>query len=141
MKPTKFVILYAEDDPDDLYLVKECFAKYSDFIEMVHAENGQEALSALSHMKAKGIEPCLIILDINMPVMDGRQALIQIKAIEANKHIPIVVFTTSSSSLDKSFAQKWGADFITKPLQIQDLEALAKDFTRRCRENVLKKSA
>lgn len=140
MKPTKFVILYAEDDRDDLFLVRECFAQYSDLIEIVHAENGKEALSALGHLVSKGIEPCLIILDINMPVMDGRQALSQIKAKETYQHIPVVVFTTSNSNLDKSFAQKWGADFITKPLQIRDLETLARDFAKRCRQNILKRA-
>lgn len=140
MKPTKYVILYAEDDQDDLFLVKECFAQYNDLIEIVHAENGKEALSALGHLMAKGIEPCLIILDINMPVMDGRQALSHIKCTEDYKDIPIVVFTTSNSTLDKSFALKWNADFITKPLQVQDLEALAQDFAKRCRENVLKRA-
>ena len=89
---------------------------------------------------AKGIEPCLIILDINMPVMDGRQALSHIKCTEDYKDIPIVVFTTSNSTLDKSFALKWNADFITKPLQVRDLEALAQDFAKRCRENVLKRA-
>lgn len=140
MNPKKYVILYAEDDPDDVDLVKEAFAQHSDLIEIVHAENGKEALSLLVELMAKGIEPCLIILDINMPGMDGREALARIKANDINKDIPVVLFTTSSSNIDKTFAQRWGADFITKPLQVQDLETLAKEFALRCRENILKRA-
>lgn len=139
MKATKFIILYAEDDLDDVELVRECFAQYSDLIELLHVENGKEALTALSHLKAKGIEPSMVILDINMPQMDGRQALAHIKSEPVFKSIPVVMFTTSDSQGDKSYAQKWGASFITKPLKLQDIYSLAERLAQSCRENILKK--
>src|SRR6476469_3055502 len=132
MPSNKHTILYAEDDWDDVQFVKECFKKYNDKIELVHASNGSEALNILADLQQKSIKPCLIILDINMALMDGRQALVKIKENPEFKKVPIVMFTTSNSHMDKEFAQKWGADFITKPLRYSEVEGLAEEFVRRC---------
>ncbi|HEY6954638.1 MAG TPA: response regulator, partial [Flavisolibacter sp.] len=80
--------------------------------------------------------PCLIILDINMPGMNGREALIRIRQSEDFKNIPVVLFTTSSSEMDKAFARKWNSEFITKPLVFSELEALAKRFVSLCSASV-----
>ena len=128
----KHTIVYAEDDWDDVQFVRDCFKKYSDKIELVHAPNGSEALTALADLQQKNIMPCLIILDINMPLMDGRQTLVKIKENAVFKKVPVVMFTTSNSHMDKEFALKWGADFITKPLRYAEVEGLAEEFVRRC---------
>lgn len=126
-------ILYAEDDLDDLFIIKQAFEIHSSNIEIVHANNGFEALQFLTkaHQHNTAL-PCLIILDINMPGMDGREALIHIKQTESLKNIPIVLFTTSSSLLDKAFAEKWGAGFITKPSVYSEMEVLVKTFIDLC---------
>src|SRR5215218_1688315 len=100
----KHTIVYAEDDWDDVQFVRDCFKKYSDKIELVHAPNGSEALTALTDLQQKDIMPCLIILDINMPLMDGRQTLVKIKENHVFKKVPVVMFTTSNSHMDKEFA-------------------------------------
>ncbi|HVG41217.1 MAG TPA: response regulator [Chitinophagaceae bacterium] len=133
MSTNKQTILYAEDDADDVQLVNECFANYKDSIEIVHAPNGQEALELLNTLHAKGITPCLIILDINMPVMDGKQVLVKLKNTPAYKDIPTVIFTTSSNKMDIAFATNWGADFITKPLKFDEINTLAHEFSKRCK--------
>lgn len=137
---TKHIILYAEDDKDDLELVKDAFSQYGDQIEIHHGQDGREALQVLQNLIAKDTAPCLIILDINMPGMDGRQTLIQLKQSEKTRHIPVVMFTTSNSRLDKDFAVKWGADFITKPLKFGEVVSLADDFIRRCNISISKAS-
>jgi len=134
----KHIILYAEDDKDDLELVKDAFSKYKDNIELLHGFDGREALQLLKNLIAQKITPCLIILDVNMPGMDGRQTLIQIKQSEQTKNIPVVLFTTSNSQLDKDFARKWGADFITKPLKFSEVINLAEDFIDRCNVEINK---
>ena len=128
----KYTVLYAEDDIDDVFFVQECFKKFDNKIELLRAENGVEALQMLEQMHQQGTAPCLIILDINMPVMDGRQALIKIKQNSKFSNHPVVLFTTSNSKLDKDFAIKWGADFLTKPLKYSEVEELAEEFARRC---------
>ena len=132
MSSKKHSILYAEDDLDDLFMVKQAFESYNNEIEIVHAYNGFDAIQFLNHLKEQKQLPCLVILDINMPGMDGREALIRIKQSEHYKNIPVVMFTTSSSELDKNFARKWGADFITKPLVFSELQELAKTFISLC---------
>jgi CheY-like chemotaxis protein len=131
-KENRHTILYAEDDLDDLFIVQQAFESYSETITIVHANNGFMALEYLKELQSKGLLPCLIILDMNMPGMDGRETLIRIRQSEEYKDIPVVVFTTSSHKSDKDFAEKWGAEFITKPLVYNELEALAKEFVSKC---------
>lgn len=131
MTATKHTILYAEDDLDDLDMVKLAFEKQKD-IEIVHAHDGNEALAYLNGIARGEMLPCLIILDINMPGMDGRQTLLHIKKEEVYKEIPVVMFTTSNSPMDIEFARVHGADFITKPLRFDEIESLAVEFTKRC---------
>src|SRR6185503_15970449 len=83
----KHKILYAEDDADDLFMVQQAFEKYDGAIELIHAANGFEALQQLEHSKAAGNLPCLIILDINMPGMDGKETLIRIRQSENFKNM------------------------------------------------------
>ena len=136
MSPQKHTIIYAEDDADDVQLVNECFASFSDVIEVLHAPNGLEALELLHKLKSQNITPCLIILDINMPVLDGKQALVKIKNSPFFKEIPTILFTTSNSKMDIAFAKNWGADFITKPLRYDEISSLAKEFSDRCTDEM-----
>jgi len=138
-KGSKHIILYAEDDLDDLSLVKDCFKEFEQ-VELVHAFDGHQAIQTLNQLAKEGTLPCLIILDINMPAMDGRQTLIQIKQSDSLKNIPVVMFTTSNSMLDKEFARKWGADFITKPLKYAEVIALADEFSKRCNFEISKRT-
>ena len=128
----KHTILYAEDDADDLFMVQQALGKYDDTIHLVHALNGFEAIQQLQQMNFEGHLPCLVILDINMPGMDGKETLIRIRQTDAYKNLVVVLFTTSSSDGDKAFAKKWGAEFITKPLVYAELEVLARSFLNFC---------
>ena len=125
------IILYAEDDPDDVYIVNQAFEHHK-HLQVVHAPNGREALNILKQLWTNNSLPCLIILDINMPVVDGKEALKHIKTSDEFNQIPVVLFSTSSSHSDNDFAQKWGAELITKPLDYKDLEGLASEFVKRC---------
>lgn len=136
----KHTILYAEDDADDLFIVQQAFEKYHGEINIAHAYNGFEAIEYLQKGAENGSLPCLIILDMNMPGMDGRETLIRIKQSDVFKNIPVVIFTTSSSKEDKVFAQKWGAEFITKPLVFSELEELAKSFVSLCNFEISKRA-
>jgi len=138
MNATKLTILYAEDDLDDLDMVKLAFENQQN-IEIVHAHDGNEALAYLNGLD-DGQLPCLIILDINMPGMDGRQTLLQLKQHDTFKKIPVVMFTTSNSPLDVEFAKKHGADFVTKPLRFDEIENLAVLFADRCKVELISRN-
>ena len=127
-----YTILYADDDPDDLMIISEAFEKYTNNMRVMQVYNGYEALKLLKNMKEKAMLPCLIILDINMPVMDGKEALMEIKKNEDYQDIPTVIFSTSSSMYDKLFAEELGAEFITKPATYLDIQKLIKEFIKKC---------
>src|SRR5215218_2956177 len=134
--PATHTIFYAEDDLDDLFIVKQAFQTYDGTVKIIHANNGLEALEVLQDLNENDTLPCLILLDINMPGMDGRETLIRIKQHERLKHIPAAMFSTSSSSLDKEFAAKWNARFFTKPLVYSEMEKMVDTFVSICEHSM-----
>ena len=128
-----YTILYVDDDHDDLLIISEAFEKYTDHLTVVHARHGYEALQILKSMSQKNKLPCLIILDINMPVMDGKETLSEIRRNENYKNIPVVIFSTSRHLYEKKFAENLDAEFITKPIQYSHLESLVQEFVQKCR--------
>jgi CheY-like chemotaxis protein len=116
-------ILWADDDPDDLQMMRDILAKNKKDYKIAEVRNGKEALSYLEQINEEERFPCLIILDINMPVLDGKETLTLLKRHEKFSRIPVVIFTTSASELDKLFCKKLGTEMITKPPTFDNLEA------------------
>jgi CheY-like chemotaxis protein len=114
-------ILWADDDKDDLSLINEVLEELSLPINIKEVNNGIEALNSLHEARQTGNFPCLIILDINMPVLGGKETLSLIKATEEFKDIPVVVFTTSSSEMDKLYFRRFQVEMLTKPPQYKSL--------------------
>jgi len=135
----KNLVFYADDDLDDLELVKDAFAQYSKNVEVLTATDGSKALSYLSNLKKYDVLPCLIILDVNMPVINGKETLLRLREIEHFQDVPVVLFTTSSQPIDKSFAKKYNAGFITKPIDVKQMEVIADQFIEHCSEEVRNK--
>jgi CheY-like chemotaxis protein len=138
-EPQKHVIIYADDDPDDLELVKESFNEFANNVEVITFSDGAQALNYLSRQNSSDAVPCLIILDVNMPVMDGKQALIRIREMERLNAIPVVLFTTSSLPSDKTFAELYNAGFMTKPLNLQQMEKITDAFIEHCATDIQKR--
>ena len=131
---TKNVVLYADDDPDDLRLLQDAFAQYSDRVELVTVKDGMEAISYLNSLSEYDLTPCLIILDVNMPRMNGKETLYTIRKTEGFEQVPVVLFTTSSQPLDSKFAAKHKAGFITKPIDYKQMDIIANEFLKHCTE-------
>ena len=113
-------VLCVDDDADDQMIVLDTIQEIDPTIEVQTALNGKEALDLLQKGKDTGNLPCLIIMDINMPLMDGKQTLVQIKKDGDLDGVPVVMFTTSSSQLDVAFCEQYGVNFITKPINMHD---------------------
>lgn len=123
-------ILWADDDSDDLMLMRHVLQDIGTAYDITEVSNGRQALDYLETAKQKGKLPSLIILDMNMPVLNGKEALMVIKKDEVLKEIPLVFFTTSSSELDKMYCRRFGVEMITKPPQYGSLrEAVRKLLT------------
>ena len=128
----KNTILWADDDVDDLLMMREILVKNKKQFELVEVRNGREALDYLKKANQKGSLPCLIILDINMPVLDGKKTLSMIKENKDYENIPVVIFTTSNSELDRMYCQKYGTRMITKPPDFQSLQSTVLQLIESC---------
>lgn len=127
-KPLKPVtILMADDDADDRALTKEAFEEAKLANELRFVEDGEELLDYLNRRgkyadPASSPLPGLILLDLNMPRKDGREALAEIKNDPRFKHIRIVVMTTSKAEADILRTYKLSAaSYITKPVTFEAL--------------------
>jgi CheY-like chemotaxis protein len=109
------VILCVDDDEDDLFFIKEIIHSQGHSFEIKEARNGLDALNFLQESLQKGELPCLIVMDMNMPRMDGKQTIAKIKEIEHLSRVPIVVFTTSSNAAHQNYFESQCVRFITKP--------------------------
>ncbi len=108
------IILYADDDIDDKAWVREACKDINCSFEFYFVDNGREVIDYLSG--SQGPLPSLVVLDLNMPEMDGRQTLQFIKNNPDYKHIPVIIVTTSASKMDKDICKRLGAAlYLTKP--------------------------
>lgn len=130
------IILWADDDADDLLMMREILAGYARQFELVEVRNGREALDYLENARKSGKLPCLVILDINMPVLDGKKALSLIKADQDLQKIPVVVFTTSSSELDRKYCNRFNTRMITKPPDFQNLKTTVLEMLQSCNSEI-----
>ena len=129
-------ILMAEDDPEDQMLTREGFEESRLANDLYFVEDGEELLDYL-HRRGKFSDPQqsprpgLILLDLNMPRKDGREALKEIKADPDLRSIPIVVLTTSKAEEDIVRSYDLGANsYITKPVTFEGLVAVLKTLGR-----------
>ena len=129
----KNTILWADDDMDDLQMMREILQKNGQQFQIIEVNNGREALHFLESALQHDTLPCLIILDINMPVMDGKETLTWIKKNQALSSVPVVVFTTSDSEMDRLFCQKYGTEMITKPPNFTSLESSIVKLLKFCK--------
>jgi CheY-like chemotaxis protein len=108
-------ILCIDDDPDDRQAIREVVEQHHRDFALAEAGNGQEALHYLEEACNRGELPCLIIMDVNMPRMDGRRTIELIHADPRLRPIPLVVFTTSANPADKLYFEHYRVHYTTKP--------------------------
>jgi two-component system, response regulator len=124
---TPLTILMADDDEDDRLLTRQAFEEIRLINDLRFVVDGEELLEYLrgegSYSAADSApRPSLILLDLNMPRLDGREALIQIKADPRLRSIPIVILTTSKQEEDVLQSYDLGvSSFITKPVSFDGL--------------------
>jgi CheY-like chemotaxis protein len=124
-EPALLQVLIVEDDLGDLALMQDAFAHHSIQSALHHVADGADALAFLRREDPHGDapRPDLILLDLNMPRVDGREALAQIKTDADLKAIPTVVFTTSSADSDIAASYGHHANaYVTKPANLDDYD-------------------
>ena len=135
MHQTHRTILLVDDDDDDLLLLQEAFDTIGASFHLLEARNGLEALQCLDQLKGLGALPDLIVLDVNMPRMDGKQTLGAIKQDAYLSTVPVVALSTSSAALDRLFFEAYGVAFITKPIGFPELLEVATRLLSLCRDH------
>ena len=138
-RPT--VILMADDDADDRLLAQDAIAESKIPSELHFVENGEELMDYLHrrgrYSAASAPRPGLILLDLNMPKKDGREALREIKGNRDLRRIPVVILTTSQAETDIAQLYDGGANsFITKPVSFDTLVNVMRALGRYWLETV-----
>lgn len=117
-------ILMADDDPDDKMLAQEAFSENKIANKLIFVDDGEQLMDYLYQRGnfENAPKPGLILLDLNMPRKDGREALKEIKSDPALRRIPIIILTTSKAEEDILKSYDLGvSSFITKPVTFEDL--------------------
>ena len=134
--PKSIVILMADDDADDRLLAKDALTECRLANDLHFVEDGEELLDYLQRRGkytalADSPRPGLILLDLNMPKKDGREALKEIRANPDLRKIPVVVLTTSKADTDIGKIYELGANsFISKPVSFDSLVDVMKILGR-----------
>jgi CheY-like chemotaxis protein len=124
-------VLLVEDSPGDVRLTQEAFREANSRIHLHVASDGMEAMAFLRH---EGNfhdfpRPDFILLDLNIPKMDGREVLACIKKDEDLKTIPTIILTTSSAETDIAKSYRLQANcYLTKPVQLDEFEGVVKSI-------------
>jgi chemotaxis family two-component system response regulator Rcp1 len=124
-------VLLVEDSPGDVRLTQEAFRDANRGVRLHVASDGVEAMAFLrqtgAHMNAP--RPDLILLDLNLPKMDGREVLANIKADGSLRSIPTVILTTSEAEADIAKSYDLQANcYLSKPVELEEFEALVKSI-------------
>lgn len=135
-KPKPITILVADDDLDDRMMLKEAFIENRLGNDLRFVADGEELMDYLLRKgkyqdPSSSPRPGVILLDLNMPRKDGREALREIKTNDALRGIPVVVLTTSKAEEDIYRTYELGVNsFITKPVSFDAFVAIARDLGR-----------
>jgi chemotaxis family two-component system response regulator Rcp1 len=124
-------VLLVEDSPGDVRLTREAFRDANVSTRMHVASDGAEAMAFLKHDApyTNAPRPDLILLDLNLPRMDGREVLAHIKADESLRMIPTVILTTSEAEADIVTSYKLQANcYLSKPVQLDAFETLVRSI-------------
>jgi chemotaxis family two-component system response regulator Rcp1 len=124
-------VLLVEDSPGDVRLTQEAFHDANRSVRLHVASDGMEAMAFLRHQGGQSAapRPDLILLDLNLPKMDGREVLARIKEDASLKTIPTIILTTSEAEADIARSYQLQANcYLSKPVQLDQFETLVKSI-------------
>ena len=133
MKPEQKIILYVDDDADDRDLLSEAIQKVNPEIKVVLAENGLVALDYLHMAKVQHMAlPCLVVLDLNMPFLDGKETFDRIKEDPELQTVRVIIFSSSEKPNDKALFNGQGIEYFSKPASFSYMNAIASHMVEAC---------
>ena len=129
-------LLFVDDDMEDQYIMQEAFKANGKSTEILYfANDGEMAIQWLHGLEKEDL-PHLIVLDLNMPRMDGKATLRYLKENDIFKPIPVIIYSTSEHNGDKQDCRQLGASlYITKPSSFEQWNKMARVFGEICEGN------
>jgi CheY-like chemotaxis protein len=109
-------ILYADDDPDEIFLFYDVLMELDPSVTCITAGNGEEVLQMLTH-----VTPDLIFLDVHMPIMDGKECMKAIRENPLFEAIPVILYSNEKSDVTANYCQFGAAGFIRKTANVMQL--------------------
>jgi CheY-like chemotaxis protein len=129
VNPSK-IVLYADDDVDDRNWVLEACKELKTDLDLTFVDTGRDVLRYLTGADKL---PRLIVLDLNMPEMDGKQTLKKLQTEAEFRNIPVAIVTTSSNKLDREVCKRLGAKlYLTKPDTHYEWQSIVKELEKLC---------
>jgi CheY-like chemotaxis protein len=130
--PASKFILLGEDDIDDQELLKEVFSSVDSSYRLLFANTGEQVLSVLKKLGDDHL-PCLIVLDYNMPALNGADILKELNNESRYSGIPRIIWSTSDSDMFKNICLELGAtDYLIKPSNLKDLADIVRYMLSVC---------
>lgn len=123
-------ILVVDDDLEDHLILHSFFTEAGLESHVGYQENGQKAIYFLEQISDDAALPRLIILDLNMPILNGTQTLLRLKQDFRYKNIPVIIFSTSENETEKRKCLSLGAvDYMVKPLTLEECRKTIQRFS------------
>lgn len=133
MEKTPSKILVADDDADDRAILQDAMKELKAPEVLCFAQNGEDALRLLGNDFNADYKPALIILDLNMPKLNGTETLRRIKSDDRFKTVPVIIYSTSLNPMEKDKCMLLGAhSYITKPVTFKESMDTAQAFLAFC---------
>jgi CheY-like chemotaxis protein len=128
-------ILFVDDDADDRDVLADVLKNTHPQVNAVFAENGLKAIQYLSDKTQTSQLPCLIVLDLNMPILDGKETFKKIRDELNLGSVPVIIFTSSHNPTDRQLFSALGIEFITKPDDFSHLNKIVGHMVSVCSGN------
>ncbi|THU39649.1 response regulator [Niastella caeni] len=126
-------ILYIDDDQDDLLIFEESVSTLYPAVTLYKAQSSEAGMNILNKLESERKPfPSLIMIDMNMPKMNGRETLQHIRNNKKWQHIPVAIFTTSANKEDIEFCRNYGSACITKPMNFTDFSHALQKLFNHC---------
>jgi len=133
MRREQTTILYIDDDQDDLLIFEESVNTLYPEVTLYKAQSSEAGINILNKLESERKPfPTLIMVDMNMPKMNGRETLQYIRTMEKWQDIPVAIFTTSATHDDIEFCKNYGSACVTKPMSFTDFSVTLQKLFSHC---------
>jgi CheY-like chemotaxis protein len=123
-------ILVVDDDVEDHLILQDHFSEKGYKHKVKYLENGKQAIQFLDSIPDGATLPSLIVLDLNMPILNGSQTLLHLKQTARYRNIPVIIFSTSENDTEKRKCLSLGAiDYMVKPITLEECQETIKKFS------------